>query len=534
MLRRMPIFFPPVAAALVSLIAVLTLIGWQFRIHSLREPFGGFMTPNTALCFLLLSAALALHRWKDRPWAYTLGVTLAISVAVFSAIILFEHLTQINTGLSQVFFHHRLNDWNLPTVPGRFAPNTAICLILLTTALALSYEDGRKTRIEFLTALSLLISGLAAIGHVYGVRALYSLEVHTYMALSTAVSLMLVGAGMLVAVAPGGWMGVVLRDDAAGLLSRRIFLFSFTVVPFMGWLALYLQRRGGLSSEFADSLMVVAVLVIITSTVFRSAREIRRLERERRLAEDQLREAEKLAVTGRLAATLAHEVNNPLAAVTNILYLLRNDTGLLPQSKQFLEMAEEELSRVSHITRQTLAFYREPVAPAHVHPSELVRQTVAIFGPKLEAKQLHTVVEDRLNSAVVFFPGELKQIITNLLANAIDATDVSGKITIRVARGRTSADGNEPGFRITVSDNGTGIDPKDRKQLFQPFFTTKGQKGTGLGLWVTQGLVTKHGGQLRMRTSTQGAHRGTSFMIFLPAELEKQVTEPQALTNAAP
>lgn len=528
----MPIIFPPVAATVASLFSVLTLIGWQFRLHTLREPVGGFMTPNTALCFLLFSVALVLHRWKERPWAYTLGVTLSVTVGVFGTIILFEHLTGINTGLVQIFFHHRLNDWALPgTTPGRFAPNTAICLILLTTALVMSYEDRRKSLIEFLAALSVLISGLAAIGHIYGVRALYSLEIQNYMAMSSAISLLLFGVGILIIVAPGGWMGVLLRDDAAGFLSRRIFLFSFTVVPSLGWLALYSERHGLLTSQFASSLVIVAVLVIITSTVFRSAREIRNLERERRLAEDQLREAEKLAVTGRLAATLAHEVNNPLAAVTNILYLLEHDPGLSQQSKEFLKMADDELSRVSHITRQTLAFYREPIAPAVIRPGELVRQAVAVFGPKLQAKQLHATVEDRLNGEVVFYPGELKQMITNLLSNAIDASEQSGKIAIRINQGRSLVGRGETGFRITVADNGSGVQPNDRKNLFQPFFTTKGQKGTGLGLWVTQGLVNKHGGQMRWRSSTGGQHRGTSFTIFLPGELQKAAAEPQAMSS---
>lgn len=529
----MPWVFPPIAATLVVCMAVVTLIGWQFRLTSLREPIGGFMTPNTALLFLFMSVTLFLHQWRERPSAHTVGISLCVITAVFSGIILFEHLTGINTGIAQIFFSHRLDDWSIPTVPGRFAPNSAICFILLAAALILSYENKRRNLVEFLTALSLLISGLAAIGHIYGVRALYSLEITNYMAMLTAVAFLLIGTGLLVAVAPGGWMGVVLRDDAAGLLSRRIFLFSFTVVPFMGWVALYTEEQHSLTSQFATSLLVIAVLVIITSTVFRSAREIRRLERERRTAEDQLREAEKLAVTGRLAATLAHEVNNPLEAVTNILYLLDHDPGLAKQSKDFLALAHEELSRVSHITRQTLAFYREPVAPAVVRPAELVRQTVSIFEPKLHSKQLNTTVSDKFESEVTFYPGELKQIVTNLLSNAIDATDPGGKICLRVRGARSWVAGRQNGFRITVADNGSGIAPTALPQLFQPFFTTKGQKGTGLGLWVTQGLITKHGGELRIRTSIKGNRRGTTFSVFLPAEIQKLSPEPQAATKTA-
>lgn len=524
---------PPIAGTLVTVIAVLTVVGWQFRLQWLREPIGGFMTPNTALCFILLSITLALYRWREKTWVRLLGFTASLVAGSLAAVILFEHLTSVDTGISQIFFRHRLSDWNLPTVPGRFAPNSAICFILLSASLILAYDNRRKSLTEFLAALSLLISALAAIGHAYGVKALYSLEIQNYMALTTAIAFLLVGTGILFAVAPGGWMGVVLRDDAAGLITRRIFLFGFTVVPFIGWLAVYTERRHSVPSAFGTSMLVVTVLVIITSTVFRSAREIRRLERERRAAEDQLREAEKLAVTGRLAATLAHEVNNPLEAVTNILYLLEHDDGLSEASKKFLALAQDELSRVSHITRQTLAFYREPVAPVTVRPAELVRQTVAIFGPKLEGKKLHVAIGDRMDGEVTVFPGELKQILTNLLSNAIDATEPGGRISIRVRPGRSRIGRNDKGFWITVADNGTGIEQKYRSRMFQPFFTTKGQKGTGLGLWVTQGLVNKHGGQMRLRTSTKGPHRGTTFIMFLPTDMMRVNSDFQAVSKTA-
>ena len=532
-MRRLPVLVPPIAGTLVTLIAVLTLVGWQFRLQWLREPIGGFMTPNTALCFILLSITLALYRLRENFWVHLLGFTASATAGSLAAVILFEHLSSINTGIAQIFFRHRLSDWTLPTVPGRFAPNSAICFMLLSASLILAYDNRRKSLTEFLAAVSLLISALAAIGHAYGVRALYSLEIQNYMALTTAIAFLLMGTGILFAVAPGGWMGVVLRDDAAGLITRRIFLFGFTVVPLIGWVAVYTEKRDTLSSAFGTSMLVVTVLVIITSTVFRSAREIRRLERERRVAEDQLREAEKLAVTGRLAATLAHEVNNPLEAVTNILYLLDHDDGLSEGSKKFLSLAQEELSRVSHITRQTLAFYREPVAPVTVRPAELVRQTVAIFEPKLQGKKLHVTIGDYMESEVTLFPGELKQILTNLLSNAIDATEQGGRIVIRVRTGRSLAERSEEGFWITVADNGSGIEPKDRSRMFQPFFTTKGQKGTGLGLWVTQGLVNKHGGKMRLRTCTKGPYRGTTFVMFLPTGLTRANPDFQAVSKTA-
>jgi signal transduction histidine kinase len=139
-----------------------------------------------------------------------------------------------------------------------------------------------------------------------------------------------------------------------------------------------------------------------------------------------------------------------------------------------------------------------------------------MFQPKIDSKKVLVSFSSRLDSEYIVHPGEFKQIVTNLLANAVDAVGRGGTIVIRVRPGREWSRGEE-GFRITVADNGVGISRTDRKRLFQPFFTTKGQKGTGLGLWVTQGLVTKHGGHLQMHSSTRPQRRGTTFSIFFPA-----------------
>jgi signal transduction histidine kinase len=512
----MPLLFPPAAAGAASLLALLTLAGWQFRVRALREPLGGFFEPNTALCVLLLSAAVVLFRWRDRRWFRATGIASASVVAGLCAVILYEQIRNVNTGISQLFFHHRLGDWTLPTAPGQFAPNTAITLGLLSVALLIAYTKGRKELAQNMTGMAMVFSTLAIIGHAYGVRFLYYLKIPGYMSFPIALSLVVLGTGMLMAVAPDGWMAMVLRSDAAGVLSRRVLFITYMTLPLLGYIAVGYERNHWISYPFGTSLVVVAGLLILTSTVVRSAREIRRLERERLLSEDRLLEAEKLAVTGRLAATLAHEVNNPLEAVMNILYLLGSDDSMNNNSREFLKLAEEELLRVTHITRQTLAFYREPSSPVAAKPAELARQVIRMFQPKIDNKKILVSFSSRLDSEYVVHPGEFKQIVTNLLANAIDAVGRGGTIVLRVRPGREWS-GGEAGFRITVADNGVGISRPDRKRLFQPFFTTKGQKGTGLGLWVTQGLVTKHGGHLQMHSSTRGQHRGTTFSIFFPA-----------------
>ncbi len=530
----MPVVFPPVAAGAASLLALLTLAGWQFRARALREPFGGFFEPNTALCVLLLSAAVLLFRWSERLWARVTAIPLVTFVATLCGVILYEQIRDFNTGIPQIFFHHRLTDWNLPTSPGQFAPNTAITLALMSIALLIAYANGRKETAQNLTGMAMVFSILAVIGHAYGVRFLYYLKIPGYMSFPIALALIVLGAGMLMAIAPDGWMAMVLRRDAAGVLSRRVLFITYTTLPLLGYIAVGYEHNHWITYPFGTSLVVVAGLLILTSTVVRSAREIRRLERERLLTEDRLLEAEKLAVTGRLAATLAHEVNNPLEAVMNILFLLGNDDSMNSNSREFLKLAEEELLRVTHITRQTLAFYREPSSPVAAKPAELARQVIRMFQPKIDNKKILVSFSSRLDSEYVVHPGEFKQIVTNLLANAIDAVPRGGTIVIRVRPGREWSAG-EPGFRITVADNGVGISRTDRKRLFQPFFTTKGQKGTGLGLWVTQGLVTKHGGHLQMHSTTRSQRRGTTFSIFFPAAWQgatQQETRSAAFRSA--
>ncbi len=528
LLSRMPDLLPPVMAGAATLLATVSLMGWQFRLAALRKPLGGFMAPNTALCILALSGAVVLLRWRDRRIIRATGVFFAAFTTALCSVNLYEHLSDTSTGLTQIFFHHRLSDWDLPTVPGRFAPNAAIALILLSVSIMLGYFRKRRELAQNMTGMALLLSVLAIIGHAYDISAFYNLRIQNYMAVSTALAFLCLGVGTLMAIIPDGWMAMILRSDAAGMLSRRVLFITYITIPLLGYIAVAYERNNWVSSKVGISLVVLASLLILTSTVIRSAREIRTLERERVLTEDRLREAEKLAATGRLAATLAHEVNNPLEAVMNLLYLLGNEAGLNENSKEFLKLAEEELLRVTHITRQTLAFYREPSSPIPVQLGDQVQQVLRVFQPKLREKRVDVQFSSSATAEYVIHAGEFKQIVTNLLANAIDAVSRDGVISIRVRPTRDWSTGGETGFRITIADNGTGISRTDRKKLFQPFFITKGQRGTGLGLWVTQGLVTKHGGRLRMHSCTRTQYRGTTFSIFFPGAWQAAQVEEKA------
>lgn len=247
---------------------------------------------------------------------------------------------------------------------------------------------------------------------------------------------------------------------------------------------------------------------------------------ERKAQEAALRTSEKLAATGRLAATIAHEINNPLEAVTNLIYLAKTDPEAPPAVARLLETADTELARVAQIAQQTLGFYRDTTRPVTVDLNDLLGAVVNLFSRKLQGKRLHCTLDLEPGLSVMGLQGEIRQIVSNLLVNAIDATDTADtRIHIRARRRRR---GGHSGVSMLISDRGAGIPTHVRSRLFTPFFTTKSARGTGLGLWVTLGMVEKHGGSVRFRTKTEHPS-GTVFQVFLPAG-----GSPQLFTSTSP
>ena len=254
--------------------------------------------------------------------------------------------------------------------------------------------------------------------------------------------------------------------------------------------------------------------VIAASTI---ARDITK----QKLAEEALRNSERLAVAGRMAATIAHEINNPLETVTNILYLLGRNPSLDESSRGYLKVADEELRRVGQITRTTLGLYRDrDTKPGAVTLSGMLETILMLYQRQVQAIGAH--VEKRFESAghVQGVTGELRQIFSNLIANAVEALETSGtKLIVRVRDAVDWSDAEREGVKVSVADDGPGISAETRANLFQVFYTTKGAKGTGVGLWVSKGIVAKHGGWIRVK-STTGARHGTCFVVFLPKKIE--------------
>ncbi len=238
---------------------------------------------------------------------------------------------------------------------------------------------------------------------------------------------------------------------------------------------------------------------------------------ERLVVEEALRKSEKLAVAGRLAASIAHEINNPLNSVTNLLYLIGNSSSL-EESKRYGEIAAAELARVSEIVVQTLRFYREPSKPSVVDISEIVDSALMLYKARLTSAEIVVERDFRECSPLVARAGELRQVILNLIGNAIDAIGRGGRLKIRVTNTHEHRNGSRPGIRLTIADTGSGIHPEIRKTLFEPFVSTKSDTGTGLGLWVSSEIVSKHGGTIQVKSSVRSQNAGTAFSVFLPFE----------------
>ena len=246
-------------------------------------------------------------------------------------------------------------------------------------------------------------------------------------------------------------------------------------------------------------------------------------------AQEALVRTEKLVAVGRLAASIAHEMNNPLSSVTNLLYLIACDPTLNESTRGFVDRATIELDRVSKIATQTLRFARRTVAPVPVNLEEIVNGLILLFGGRLTQSQITVSIKKRRYSVFNGYSSEVMQLLTNLFSNAIDAIGSSGKIGIAIQDSydwRTMT----PCVAVSVADSGMGVPEQYRKKIWDPFFTTKSETGTGLGLWLVEETVRKNGGSIHMRTSSSPLRHGTTFRLLLPIQMTglERITESRS------
>lgn len=239
----------------------------------------------------------------------------------------------------------------------------------------------------------------------------------------------------------------------------------------------------------------------------------------RKLTEAALIKSEKIAAAGRLAATLAHEINNPLQAVANLVDIWARSPALDERSKACAAMAESELRRVTHLTQQSLSFYRESASPAPVNVEETIDSVLAIYEKRIAAKRIDVSRRYRSGGATISaYPGEIRQVLSTLLLNAMEAVEAGGTISVRVRKSTQWRNPAIPGVRVTICDDGVGIPTANIPHIFEPFFTTKGENGIGLGLWVASGIVDRAGGSILTRSNVSSGRHGTCFSIFLSAK----------------
>ncbi|MGC1297323.1 MAG: ATP-binding protein, partial [Alloacidobacterium sp.] len=245
---------------------------------------------------------------------------------------------------------------------------------------------------------------------------------------------------------------------------------------------------------------------------------------QRRNSEEALRKTEKLAAAGRLAASIAHEINNPLEAVTNLLYLIRLHDSLPSETRHYVDLAQHEVARVSEITQQTLRFYRQSTLPITAKVSELMDSVLTLHQGRVNSLQVEVQRFYEPDVELFCFAGEMRQLFANLIGNSLDAMMPGpGRLVLSVKRSHSWHDSSIEGVRVSVMDTGNGMTDEVRSRIFEPFFTTKEATGTGLGLWVSAEIVRKHHGTIRIRSrvaadgqSNGSSGSGTVFMIFFP------------------
>jgi signal transduction histidine kinase len=490
-----------VLAILNLLFGLAIIIGWIYRTPSLKgAAFGTVVVPNIALLLVLTAISVVVQFDERLVWP---GRFLGILVGLFGLTTALESLLQVDFHIDQFFLTSRLGDWSLAEVPrGRMDGPTSCAFVLV--GIALVCLRLRETKLNDIAATGVFTFGyLAILGYVYGLRSFYGYM----MALPTA-AMLLVLAVMLVAAAECSWLrDISVGGDAGGILLRRLAPIIIILLPVMGWMRIRVEKRGLLPPEFATALLVLTTIVVFTSVVLGIASMLNRLDAERKRAQAALIRTEKLAAAGRLAATVAHEINNPLAAALNAMYLART-AGVPDQAARYLETAEREMKRVTAVTRQSLGFYRGQNQAELVNVNASLDEVVDFLRPYASAKGVALQKAD-FTGFIVAEAGELRQIFSNLITNAIEASPRDGSVMVKTRMG-------DQAIEVAVEDDGNGVPRHLREQIFEPFFTTKSDVGTGLGLFVVKELVLKNGGRVTAGAKNSRKAPGARFAVTFP------------------
>jgi signal transduction histidine kinase len=492
------------SALLFGLAGFSVVMGWQFRIGLLKgDLLGTFIAPNTGLLFVVCSVAVLLHTFDSRS-ARRIGTVLGFLVFAAGLATLLEYLFQLELGIDGLFMSHRLSDWYIAGTPGRFSVTTAVSFTFAGLSLATSQARFRFPVSDVLAGMVALVSYLGLVGYFFNVALLFG----RITALPTILMFAALSAGLWCSAANPVFFNLITSEIAGGIVARRFTTAILVLLPILGLLEIRGREQGLFGPELGIALLVSVSVSVICALALHTAFLLNEVDRRRLQAEAVLVRTEKLAAAGRMAATIAHEINNPLSAVTNLLYLSRGANVDAATRDSFLSSAEEELKRVASIAKQTLGFYRETVAPGLVDPAKLISSVIDLYQSRLVNRGIVVTKDIRSKGAMFISSGEMRQVLSNILANAVDACPAeNGKVNVRVWD-------RDDRLCIEVSDNGAGVPPEDRTKIFEPFFSTKKDVGTGLGLWVSRQLVEKNGGEIWLAERNQSP--GATFVLVFP------------------
>jgi PAS domain S-box-containing protein len=255
---------------------------------------------------------------------------------------------------------------------------------------------------------------------------------------------------------------------------------------------------------------------------------------DRKRAEQALRASEKMAATGRIAATISHELRNPLDSVTQLLYLVKQSDKLGDSERQQLDLIDHELGRMTEVAQQTLALHRQSSSMVPVNLAKLIDGILLLYGKRIRSQNVRIDKGYKWQGEIPGFPAELRQVFTNLIVNAVDSMPSGGKLRIQVRRYREPAGLRREGVLVALLDSGVGIPRNVRKRMFEPFFTTKGEKGSGVGLWVSSGIVQRHNGSIRVHSDPRPGRSYTCFEVFLPEKQPQIAAKPGEVKTQPP
>jgi signal transduction histidine kinase/ActR/RegA family two-component response regulator len=558
------------AAVVVTAMGVLVLTGWIFMIETLKRLNPSFvaMNPTTAIAFVVVGAALLLLRSEQAPDSSRrrIGRFMAAAVVLVGTLKLFALFLGWDIGIDHWFFSNELFSPGT-SVPNRMAPNTALNLLLGGAALlSLDVETrGRHRPAELLSVISGATGLLAVIGYIYQAPMFYGVGSFTPMALHTAIAFIVLAIGTLLARPSGGIMAIVTSDTAGGMVARRLLPLAIVLPIALGAMRLQGQATGLYDIEFGTALYSTALVLLLLILIWWMARILFHVDTERkyierwqnekleRTVEDRTRrlqdalkqlketqrqilQQERLHALGTMASGVTHDFNNALSVIIGFGEMALHECEKKPEGaelEQYLRPIVVAALDGAKVVTRLREFYRpgrnEPRAAVNVNA--LIEQAITITQPKWKTQALGHGLKIDIQTELGEVPpvagdvAELREALTNLIFNAVDAMPQGGTITLR-----THAENDH--VTMEIGDTGTGMSEQVRRRCLDPFFTTKGERGTGLGLAMVYGIVERHRGSLDIR-SAEG--RGTTFIISLPKRTAiDQVTQNGAVEMAGP